>query len=133
MASPGLMAKHYSPRAPLTLYEGPAELAIDALAAEARGAIARGSRVGVLAPREEVDAIRTKIGSATPPPCIEDAGNGTDLPEVARRLYAALRALDSAGVDLILARTVSAGDGLGSAIRDRLRRAAAGRIVACGS
>ena len=39
MASPGLLAKHYSPRAPLTLYEGPAEAAIAALVGDARTAI----------------------------------------------------------------------------------------------
>ena len=131
MASPGLLAKHYSPRAPLTLYEGPPESAIDALAAGALAAIAGGSRVGILAPREELDAIRSKIGRAEPPPHIDDLGARNNLPEIAQRLYAALRALDSAGVDLILARTVSVDEGLGSAIRDRLRRAAAGRIVTC--
>ena len=131
MASPGLLAKHYSPRAPLTLYEGPPESAIDALAAGACAAIANGSRVGILAPREELDAIRSKIGRAEPPPYIDDLGARHNLPEIAQRLYAALRALDSMGVDLILARTVSAEEGLGAAIRDRLRRAAAGRIVDC--
>ena len=128
MVSPGLSAKHYSPRAPLTLYEGLADRAISVLAAEARAAMATGSRVGILAPREELDAIRTRIG---PAPHVEDAGSANNLPEIAQRLYAALRTLDAAGVDLILARSVSAEDGLGSAIRDRLRRAAAGRIVSC--
>lgn len=131
MASPGLMAKHYSPRAPLTLYEGPAEAATTALVVEGRAAMARGSRVGILAPTEEVEIIRRSLGTVEPAPQIEDAGAGSNLPEVAQRLYAALRALDAAGVDLILARTVPAEEGLGAAIRDRLRRAAAGRVVAC--
>jgi len=131
MASPGLLAKHYSPRAPLTLFEGPADRAIGALAAEARATMATGSRVGILAPREELDVIRTQIGPSTFSPHVEDAGSANDLSEVAQRLYAALRSLDAAGVDLILARTVSADDGLGSAIRDRLHRAAAGRVVVC--
>jgi hypothetical protein len=37
--------------------------------------------------------------------------------------------LDTAQVDCILARSFDAGDGLGVAIADRLRRAAAGRMV----
>ena len=131
MASPGLLDKHYSPRAALTLYEGPAEAAVGALVVEARTALAAGSRVGILAPTEEVAIIRRALDGLEPPPHIEDAGARRNLPEVAQRLYAALRALDSAGVDLILARTVPAEEGLGAAIRDRLRRAAAGRIVAC--
>ncbi len=131
IASPGLLAKHYSPRAPLTLYEGPADHAISALAADARAAMAAGSRIGILAPREELDVIRTTIGPSERSPHVEDAGAASNLPEIAQRLYAALRALDGAGVDLILARTISAEDGLGSAIRDRLLRAAAGRVIAC--
>ncbi len=129
MASPGLLARHYSPRAPLTLYEGRAEPALEALAADARTAMAAGSRVGILAPREELEAIRSMMDRPDPPPHVEDLGARHDLAEIAQRLYAALRAFDSAGVDLIFARTVSAEEGLGAAIRDRLRRAAAGRIV----
>ena len=131
MASPGLLARHYSPRAPLTLYEGPAGAAIAALVVDARTAIASGSRVGILAPTEETDVIRQSVGTVSPRPHIEDLGAGGNLPEVAQRLYATLRTLDAAGVDLILARGVPAGEGLGAAIQDRLRRAAAGQIVAC--
>ena len=40
-----------------------------------------------------------------------------------------LRELDASEVDLILARGIEVRDGLGLAIQDRLRRAAAGRIV----
>jgi hypothetical protein len=50
----------------------------------------------------------------------------------AARLYAALRDFDAAGVDAILARLPPAVDGLSQAIADRLRRAAAGRVVHCG-
>jgi sirohydrochlorin ferrochelatase len=46
-------------------------------------------------------------------------------------LYGALRELDAAGVELILARQFPSDAGLGRAVRDRLRRAAAGRIVRC--
>lgn len=129
MASPGLLARHYSPRAPLTLYEGQPEPAIAALAAAARAAATAGSRIGILAPHEELRAIRSQIGEAALPPHVEDLGARHDLPQIAQRLYAALRALDAACVDLIFARGVSAESGLGSAIRDRLHRAAAGRIV----
>jgi L-threonylcarbamoyladenylate synthase len=46
------------------------------------------------------------------------------LPAAARRLYAALRELDRPGVSLIYAESVPT-EGLGAAINDRLRRAAA--------
>ena len=69
----------------------------DALAAELRAA---GLRVGVL--------------SASPPD------------RYAATLYAQLRALDAPGVDIIVAQRCVE-DGVGSAVNDRLRRAAAGR------
>jgi hypothetical protein len=51
---------------------------------------------------------------------------GQDLGAVARNLYAGLRALDSAGVDVILAPRI-APSGIGEALADRLSRAAAKR------
>ena len=48
-----------------------------------------------------------------------------DLREAAARLFAVLRGLDEAGLDLIVAEPVPE-EGLGRAIMERLRRAAAG-------
>ena len=133
MSSPGQLAKHYSPRAPLTLFEGRSDIALAALIAEARDALAVGRRVGILAVHEDVDAIDGAIGAAERSSHLKiaDVGSPSDLAAVAQQLYAALRTLDAAGVDLILARGLPAETGLGTAIQDRLRRAAAGRIVAC--
>lgn len=105
--SPGLLAKHYSPRAPLTLYEGPLNRVVDRVRADAAAAEAAGRRVGVLVPDD-------------------------DAAVMAARLYAALREFDAAGVDEIFARLPPTRDGLSDAVADRLRRAAAGRIVRCG-
>jgi len=116
--SPGMFSKHYSPRAPLVLFKGPPEAALDALVARARQAAADGRRVGVLAMREDVDV----FGDF--PVCFAEMGTGRDLAGVALRLYAALRELDAAGVDIIFARDIDADEGLGRAIRDRLHRAA---------
>jgi L-threonylcarbamoyladenylate synthase len=127
MPSPGLLEKHYSPRAPLTLYEGDAAQALPSLAADAAAAVERGARVGILAPHRELEHIRALASASGAALQFEDAGD--DLAEVARRLYAALRSLDASGVDLILARSVSTDNGMAAAIHDRLRRAAAGRIV----
>jgi L-threonylcarbamoyladenylate synthase len=106
MSSPGLLSKHYAPRAPLTLYEGDPERALARLEADARAAEAAGTRVAVL-----------------------DFGGERDPARVAGRLYDALRAADDRGVELILVRGCSVETGLGLAVQDRLRRAAAGRIV----
>lgn len=120
--SPGTMSKHYSPRAPLMLFSGNPQAALDALVQRAREAAAAGRRVGVLVTREDVDA----FGDF--PAQLAEIGTAGDLATIAARLYAALRQLDAAGVDIILARDVEADDGLGRAIRDRLHRAASERV-----
>jgi L-threonylcarbamoyladenylate synthase len=104
--SPGLLAKHYSPRAPLTLYEGASERVRARLQRDAESARAAGRRVGLFLPEDDAEA-------------------------VASRLYAALRELDADGVDEILACLPPGTGGLSQAVADRLRRAAAGRIVRC--
>jgi L-threonylcarbamoyladenylate synthase len=105
MRSPGLLSKHYAPRAPLTLYEGDPATAAARLAADAARLRATGRRVGVL-------------DCSTRAPA-----------RVAATLYDALRAFDADKVEQILACGCATTDGLGRAIQDRLRRAAAGRIV----
>lgn len=121
MSSPGLLSKHYSPKAPLTLYEGPR--AVERLAGVVGEAILRGQEVGVLVPSEQADRFAT-MGVR-----IADLGPSNDVAAMAARLYAALRELDAAGVDAIFALGIDAGEGLGAALRDRLHRAAAGRII----
>ena len=53
-----------------------------------------------------------------------DLGSEQDVEIVAARLYAALRDLDAAQVNVILARDLSHDDGLWRAVRDRIHRAA---------
>jgi L-threonylcarbamoyladenylate synthase len=121
MPSPGLLEKHYSPRAPLTLYEGDAAAVAKRLADDARAHSEQGRIVGIVAADEdrlEGDHLLR-------------LGPQRDLATVASRLYAALRDLDAAGVDVILVRAFPTDAGLGLAVQDRLRRAAAGRIVHC--
>ena len=120
MPSPGLLAKHYAPRTPLTLYIGASAATMTRLLADARDAVARGERVGIMAADEDVVDV--------PAAHVARVGSSAHLEQVAARLYAALRELDAAGLDVILARGFPADPGLGVAIADRRRRAAA-RIV----
>jgi L-threonylcarbamoyladenylate synthase len=121
MPSPGMLTKHYAPRAPLILLEGPAGAVLARITLEATAAIRSGRRVGILAADDDVLEV--------PEAVIQRVGPGHDLGRIAAGLYAALRALDAIGVDLIFARGYPAGDGLGVAIQDRLRRAASGRVI----
>jgi L-threonylcarbamoyladenylate synthase len=101
--SPGMLARHYAPRTPLTLLEEGARipqnlmgqtgwLVFDRLLEEVKG------------PQEVLSTQR-------------------HLPEAAARLFACLRRLDGLGLDQIIAWKVP-DRGLGCAINDRLTRAA---------
>lgn len=129
MPSPGMHEKHYSPRAPLTLYEGNDRTAVTSLAGAARAALDDGKSVGVIAYDDDLAALRLDGSSGRI--LIRTLGSHHSAETVASRLYGALRELDAAGVDLILVRGFADGRGLGLAVQDRLRRAAAGRIVQC--
>jgi L-threonylcarbamoyladenylate synthase len=124
MPSPGMLEKHYAPRAPMTLYQGPAERIVARLVNDASIARAVGDTVGILAAAEDLASLpagdeRLKVVSL---------GSLHDSASVAAHLYGALRGLDAAHVDVILARAFPLDDGLGAAIHDRLRRAA-GTVV----
>jgi L-threonylcarbamoyladenylate synthase len=120
--SPGLLARHYSPRAPLTLYTGPH--ALERLRADAAAEGAAGRRVAVLVTDEDCAAL-TGLHAT-----VAALGPAGEPARIAARLYDALRDLDRARPDGILACDLDGDGGLRPAIRDRLRRAAAGRVVA---
>jgi L-threonylcarbamoyladenylate synthase len=105
LPSPGMLSRHYAPRTPLEVADGDGAARVE----ELRRA---GLRVGWLA----FDA--TAVAGVTVVQMPRD-------PEgYAARLYAALYALDGAGVDrIIVARPPESDEWL--AVRDRLRRAAA--------
>lgn len=121
LPSPGLLERHYSPRAPLTAYDG--ENALARLMRDARASMADGQRLGIMAADED-RRVLSEIEHADRPVTIVYLGSERDLATVASRLYAAMRELDGSGVDRILARGFPGEDGLAVAIRDRLRRAA---------
>jgi L-threonylcarbamoyladenylate synthase len=123
--SPGLLMSHYAPRAKTWLIVGPGEQVLDRMRVRARELAETGSRVGALVAEEDVPALSGE------PMVVQSVGPAGDLEAVARNLFAALRALDAQGVDVILARDFGSA-GLGLAIRDRLTRAAAGRVERVG-
>jgi L-threonylcarbamoyladenylate synthase len=102
--APGMIESHYAPRKPLIVGDVDALLTAHA-----------GERVAVITFKREVKAWHNEVLST----------NG-DLNEAARHLFASLRALDASDADVILAE-VFPSEGLGRAINDRLRRAAAKR------
>ena len=123
VASPGLLSHHYSPRTPMALYLGETGAARTALARRIEEATSKGLKVGVLAMREHIDTFRGV------PVTVADLGSQHDADEVARRLYASMRQLDAAHLDLILAHLPTRSDGVWSAITDRLSRAATEHVT----
>ena len=99
--APGLLSSHYAPHAVLRLRADRADAEEAAL--DFGGALAE-------------SAARTRL----------DLSPSGDLAEAAANLFAHLRALDATGVSLIAVAPIP-GRGLGAAINDRLRRAAAPR------
>ena len=108
--SPGMSPVHYAPRARLCVCQDAQEML-----SRRSAYLAQGRSVGLL-----LQADQQEICSACHPYFV--LGRGMD--EVARNLYAGLRALDALGVDDILVTAVPR-EGLGEAIADRLARAAA--------
>jgi L-threonylcarbamoyladenylate synthase len=125
MPSPGMMERHYSPRAALTLYEGAPAASLGGVVAAATAALAEGRTVGIIAADEDRDALVSVSSNSRA--LVRLVGPGDAAHVVAARLYSTLRELDAAGVDLILVRGFPE-HGLWAAVQDRLRRAA-GRII----
>lgn len=128
--APGQLLRHYAPAARLTVYDGdPADVEARVLR-EVRQAAGAGQRYGVLAPQESLMALAPSLAAGAARGRVVSASLGPrDEPaEAARVLFARLRELDDAGVAVIAA-ILPSGDGLGAAVRDRLRRAAEGRVV----
>lgn len=124
-SSPGQLTKHYAPRARVMLYEGETEAVRGAIEDTAQRYLANGRKVGVLAVDEDA-AYFTQLGVR-----IIALGERGNSAAIAKVLFGALRALDAQGVDVILAPLLG-GDGLGEAIKDRLLRAAEGRVYQVG-
>ena len=128
--APGQLLRHYAPRAMTTLYLGEVDSVVAHVANDIRTAVARGTRVGVLAPEEDLVALGPRLaavgssGRVVSVPC----GSRRDRARAARELFATLRSLDAEGVEVIYA-LAPAGDGIDAAIIDRLTRAAEGRVV----
>lgn len=127
--APGQLTRHYAPQAELTLYIGAANRAVARVAADTRTLAAKGARIGILAPEEDLLALAPELAplAATGRVEVQPYGSRSDPERSARELFAGLRALDACGVSYILATAIDAG-GLGLAVVDRLTRAAEGRV-----
>src|SRR6266849_5666596 len=123
--SPGQMLTHYAPAIPLLLFDGSVESMRAVMLAEARRRQARGERVGVLVADEDVATFQ-QSGAI-----VYSLGSSANPAHIASSLFKGLRTLEDARVQVILCRLFD-DRGLGLAIRDRLLKAAGGKVIECG-
>ncbi|HEU5382833.1 MAG TPA: L-threonylcarbamoyladenylate synthase [Ktedonobacteraceae bacterium] len=121
--APGQLSTHYAPAIPLLLYDGSEEAMRSAMLHELRLRSERGEHVGVLIADRDLPAfVQENAG------LVYTLGDAAQPAQIAAKLFASLRALEEAQVQVIICRNFAAHD-LGLAIRDRLGRAAGGQII----
>lgn len=123
LKSPGLLTRHYSPRAEVRLYSGEQMAVLSAIRTSIEGDPQPDTCL-VLAFSEDLahlNGVACEVVELGP-------SVGSDI--AASRLYAALRRADRVGKRVIYARLGSEA-ALGAALNDRLRRAASGHVNRC--
>ncbi len=118
--SPGMKHKHYAPKAEVILVEGKVTAVTAKIKLLTEFYRAEGKKIGVLATDETHIAYRADV--------VKSLGSRSNLATVAQSLFRLLREVDAENVDVIIAEGVSS-EGLGLAVMNRLRKAAAYHIV----
>lgn len=120
--APGQLLTHYAPTIPLLLFEGSEENMRAAMLHELQRRIDLGERVGVLVANDDLTLFQASGA------LVYALGDAAHPAQVAASLFASLRKLEEANVQVILCRSFTAHD-LGLAVRDRLTRAAGGHVI----
>lgn len=116
--APGMKYRHYAPQAAMYLFEGDAGIRLPQVV---KNAVEGQAKVGVLCSSHLATQLTPSVNLAI-------SSWGTDVSELAKKLYTLLRDFDKQQVDVILAEGVSE-VGLGLAVMNRLRKAAGYQIV----
>lgn len=114
--SPGMKYKHYAPKAQFILVHGKPEF----VQKQIELAKSAGKKVGVYTVEERRDYYHADVVIA--------GGSRTDLKTVAEKMYSVLREFDHTDVNVIYGETF-ADEGMGSAIMNRLLKAAGNQII----
>lgn len=120
--APGMKYRHYAPQGEMILMIGLHERVVQRMGEEIQRGHARLKKVGVLCTLESASFLHTWL-----PDLLFVLGSKDRPEEVANSLFQGLRLCDERGIDLILAEGIEEG-GLGTAIMNRLQKAAGQRI-----
>ena len=118
--APGMKYRHYAPKADLTVVEGSTEAVVAEINRMAAEKIREGFQVGIIGTQETVD--RYQAGD------IKSIGTREEERTIASHLYGILREFDDDEVNYIFSEAF-AGEGIGSAIMNRLLKAAGHRVI----
>lgn len=122
ISSPGMLLKHYSPKAKFLLLAGGGPDASSKTLAMISALVSQGFKVGVMTTDEDSGQYSDVAVH------LERLGPQNDCAEIGRNLFDRMRSLDKQGVDFIVMRSVT-DQGLGAAISDRLFKAAEQQII----
>lgn len=118
--APGMKYRHYAPRAEMTVVEGPLEKVVDKIGELAATRENEGHRVGIIATQETMGRYDHEN--------VKCIGTREDESTVAANLYAILREFDDDGTEYIYSEAF-ASDGIGSAVMNRLLKAAGHHVI----
>ena len=97
VSSPGMLLKHYSPRAEVRLFSGPRDAVLARMRREISQLSSQGKTIGVLALSEDAASLNAAAH-------LLDLGSAEHLEDVGRNLFSGLRRLDDCAADVILVR-----------------------------
>jgi L-threonylcarbamoyladenylate synthase len=112
--SPGMLFRHYSPKAQVILVEFSEDMGRK-ISQAIKDELEEGRKVGALVAQEYMESI-------PPGAYVVNLGPSDDLPAAAAGLFSGLIEMDQQGVQVIVAQSFPE-EGLGKAIMDRLKRA----------
>jgi L-threonylcarbamoyladenylate synthase len=118
--SPGMKHKHYAPKAPLFVVEGPISVVMRQIKEIISNCWMESKRVGVLATDETAWAYEADV--------VKSMGSRRNVDAMAANLFRLLREFDSENLDVILAESVPT-NGLGLAVMNRLHKASGYNII----
>ena len=127
--APGMKYRHYAPKAEMTLVEG--AFAAEAILKEAAASARAGRRTGILCSEETKDRyspLAEELGAEGFSLKLFCAGRRSDPESIAHRLFGLLRQFDEDGIEVVWAESFDEG-GIGTAVMNRLRKAAGYRIM----
>lgn len=118
--SPGQKYKHYAPKAKVIVFEGLLENQVSSIKEHADNLTGKGVKVGIMCTDQTRKYYPYNVALSV--------GDRNRLQTISSNLFSLLRTFDSLGVEVILAESFSS-EGLGLAIMNRLRKAAAFNII----